>query len=263
MAREVGVKKLSDDDLLLAVDAYENGVSAVLLGQQYGVTPECLYQRFRALGVTPRPRDAARREYDLDEGAFDVLTPESRYWLGFLMADGCVCGTALTVALRRQDEGHLAALARFLGTSRPVRYVSQNGSAYLRVRSARLVAALAAYGVTPRKSLHAKALLGVDHHSEFWLGALDGDGWVGSYRGILQVGYCGSAELMEQCADFVAGTTTGHKGDRRPSVQRRHDQNVSLVTVYGKRARQLLEQLHSASPVCLGRKLRRWEEVRG
>lgn len=48
-------------------------------------------------------------------------TPESAYWMGFIMADGYMSGKRLKIALSEKDAQHLQKFVDFLGHPRPVK----------------------------------------------------------------------------------------------------------------------------------------------
>lgn len=64
-------------------------------------------------GVVPNLPIRPRR-WPLDETVFDTLNENSRYWVGFLMADGSVTRNRLSLHLAARDVAHLRKLRRFL-----------------------------------------------------------------------------------------------------------------------------------------------------
>jgi len=61
-----------------------------------------------------------------------IDSEEKAYWLGFILADGCIAksgGTQRTirVSLQRRDEQHLRKLAKFLGFNNKFYYDTRNG----------------------------------------------------------------------------------------------------------------------------------------
>ena len=124
-------------------------------------------------------------------GYFDVInTEEKAYWLGFLSADGCIVatpahpeGSHLAVHLAMRDKGQLVKLKATLGARASVLDGVCNGfgkptpRATLHVSSRRLIEALLALGVTPRKSATVKPWDGpAALMPHFWRGLFDGDG---------------------------------------------------------------------------------------
>lgn len=210
----------------------------------------------KKLGVTSRDPSKARREYPLWDEAFGTLTPEAAYWIGFLMADGCVHDESkVTVGLAKKDIVHLERLRSYLRTdTRPIQNVPQTKSRMLKIHSRQIVKDLAHYGVTPRKSLTALASNKINEHPAFWLGVMDGDGSVGPSRGRLRVRLNGTPQLMNQFARFlVARGVRGRNKSPWLKVHVRKD-GLGEVTLLGERAKNLLRLFYGASPVWLARK---------
>jgi hypothetical protein len=122
---------------------------------------------------------------------FDVIdSPEQAYWLGFLSADGCMVATPehpegnhLSVRLAARDKGHLVKLKAALGAHASVLDGVSNGfgkptpSANLSTGSRRLMEALIALGIGPRKSAAVEPWNGpAELMPHFWRGLFDGDG---------------------------------------------------------------------------------------
>ena len=102
----------------------------------------------------PRPRNRTALNHNFFH---DIDSEPKAYWLGFLMADGCVHDTMkkgclqLSVHLASKDLGHLEKLRMALGIVKPV-YVWHN-SIRLAASSDHLCNDLIRHGCTPRKSL--------------------------------------------------------------------------------------------------------------
>src|SRR5438874_1995899 len=75
------------------VAEYRNGESAVQIAIRRGTSKDTILRILDDHGVARRERAEATRmavAIPVNHHAFDVLTPESAYWIGVLMADGCV-----------------------------------------------------------------------------------------------------------------------------------------------------------------------------
>lgn len=117
---------------------------------------------------------SGKRMYSCDYHYFDKIdTPDKAYWLGFLMADGCVMHqrrlrhlktmdswqdryiTKLSVS--QADEEHLAKFLQCISSTHPIRVYKTSLSAtpYCRVmiEDQHLFGALVSHGVIPNKSL--------------------------------------------------------------------------------------------------------------
>lgn len=96
------------------------------------------------------------RVEDIDEHYFDVIdSHEKAYFLGFIAGDGAIVGPTLTITLHRKDSYVLDAFAKALGFKNRSVYDLATGRNQCRFTVSRkpIIAALAKYGIGPRKSL--------------------------------------------------------------------------------------------------------------
>lgn len=191
----------------------ESSMSRAELGMLYGVCAATIGNRLHEENVEMRDsRDESRRTYRIDQLAFSLETEESLYWIGFLMADGCVDehGT-LSIHLQYADRGHLYKLRSFLNSSAPVRQQYGNESGYrpgvpfasFCIHCTTIVEQLIAYGVIPRKT-GRECLLKGQSSRHVWRGLVDGDGTVGFHkRGYFYLKLYGSHAICSQFRAFV------------------------------------------------------------
>lgn len=206
---------------------YQNGDSMHALKRRYGGCRESIRRRLEAAGVQLRTREERQHRFDCRHDAFASAEAddEAAYWVGMLMADGCisVCkhSTWVILTLAERDAGHVAKFRDFLGAPHKImiaqpREETPNRQAihHLRVASKQLAADLAKYGVVPHKSKTAE-VRHLEMNRHFWRGVVDGDGSLGrskraksnhASRPLLQV--VGSESLMRQFETF-AGHVTG------------------------------------------------------
>jgi hypothetical protein len=207
---------LSPDELGSVVDAYKAGMPTTGIARSFGVSGTQVINVLKRSGVPLRNASEAKRRHSWDAAAFDTVTPASAYWIGFLMADGCVRDRCVDLALKDNDRDHVERFKAFLGASHPVRTRLQPKSrgrshelyaSRITVTCPRLVAALARHGVVPRKSLTARTSDEMTGNRDFWRGVIDGDGcwyWRATKSGIKPAFIlAGSEALLGQFAAFV------------------------------------------------------------
>lgn len=135
----------------------------------------------------PRPGERPRR-CSVDAAYFDKLTPQNAYWLGFLLADGCVafrrrngvvCQHVLTASSK--DREHVKKLQDAMQST----YALSGphlGVWQLIVPNYDLCLSLERWGIVPQKSLTAsppKLPKALERH---WArGVIDGDGSFNAY----------------------------------------------------------------------------------
>lgn len=193
------------------------------------------------------------RTRSADLGVFDTLTPESAYWIGFLMADGYVspCGKQLALRLQARDLAHLKLFRTFLCSDHTI--FPDGGNYGFMVRSERLCSALAQYGVTPRKTFTAKVCDRLALDRDFWRGVVDGDGWLalrpqnGTAYAHLEL-VSASRALIDQFAHFVRHVSPRWRGE---VVSQRQYWRVSLGATV---ATEVVDALYRNTTTVLERK---------
>lgn len=169
------------------VDACRNGASGTIprVAKQFGVSTEVVGKFLRLANVNVGTGTPAT--HSVNDNAFDELTEEALYWVGFIFADGHINhregGQAprLIIGLSEKDEEHLNKLRTFLEASNPIRkYIDprKQGRAYvyLSVRSRRICDRLTEFGIVKKRTRTPISTVSQSRH--FWRGAFDGDGWL-------------------------------------------------------------------------------------
>lgn len=232
---------------------------------------ECWVRRMvRAAGCAARP-SGTPRIHQLDETAFDEITEASAYWVGFLMADGCVSryegGSAtITLCLARQDAEHVLRFREFVGSTHTV-WVGEEGQHHLAFRSDRMAEALARFGVVPHKSLTAE-VAGLEDDPHFWRGVIDGDGCLGWHsqekHPLPLLNVVGSKPLLEQFMGFVRRLFPRSRANVGPTHSR-----AWTFSIVGHSAYAVVKALYGECHLALPRKwetaraLLQWQALRG
>ena len=214
-----------------------------------------------------------------DHTVFDALTPEARYWIGFLLADGCltlakrkrkngktVFYKMVAVSLMHSDIGHLKKLRTFLKSEHRItefHYIGGFGRAYETRFAARfsfisphIFDLLCHLGVKPRKTKGCSIHASLADDRNFWRGVVDGDGSIGlSFNKplgriwpIVQLDGC--LQLLKQFSAFVTKLT------HRTYTVSKHKavKNFGRLKVGGQPAITILRLLYSEASIALERK---------
>jgi hypothetical protein len=193
---------------------YQNGENSEKLSFDFDVTPVAITGILKRRGVSVRSQNEAQKKYALDEAAFDEINEDSAYWVGFLMADGCILETGtsspeIRLVLSEKDREHIEKFKTFLGSThkisiqKPRGYIGSKPSVRLSIYSQGIADALSKYGVVSNKTKRTKVSL-LEYNRHFWRGVVDGDGWVGvSKDGYFRLDLVGSRFLLEQFVAYV------------------------------------------------------------
>lgn len=132
------------------------------------------------------------------------LTKEEEYFLGLLITDGCISGTAITLALKEQDIYILKKFAAFLGKKVKVnKYFHTKHNKYqyyVKVRSNILCERLQKLANFKNKSFDLELFIPLTFN--ILRGILDGDGWIDKRS---YIGFCGkSNKFLNQILEFLA-----------------------------------------------------------
>ncbi len=111
-------RTLSDDERATAVERYSAGESAPKIAEQLGVTSPAVYLALKKSGIARRLVSGYSKEEAIRHDFFSKIdSREKAYWLGFLLADGCVSRKAeIIIALKGIDAGHLALWRATVGS---------------------------------------------------------------------------------------------------------------------------------------------------
>lgn len=166
---------------------YEAGENIYELAKSYSSRPMTVRKAILRSGHMMRHPKVAHRRYSLDELAFDSLTPGTAYWVGFLMADGCLMSQehesqTVSVSVKLDDKEHLVKLTEFLAYDGRILGPYQRKEVSLAIRNDHLANGLRHWGMAERKSLNENPHQDLLTRVEFWRGLIDGDGSVSSAK---------------------------------------------------------------------------------
>ncbi len=267
MPRKGSWAVLSEVEQQRIIGLYEAGMSLWEIQNTYAITGAVLKKHLAGIGITTRTRSEAQRVYLCNEDAFSgPITGEKAYWVGMLMADGCVSDSdrgapRILLTLQRGDREHLKKFLGFLSADNPIRDFSrvnpETGVIALlsgvAIRSQRLAEALAVFGVVQDKTARCEVrILGRDPN--FWRGAVDGDGEVNIQGSAPRLVYTGSWTLTRQFAAFCTLNGVPH-----PSVVRNN--SVFKCQMFGTRALRVMRLLYDCAGVFLTRKKAQSETI--
>jgi hypothetical protein len=202
----------------------------------------------------------------LNDHAFDApLSNEAAYWLGMLLADGCISQRTaksgkiyhiLILGLKEEDSGHVDKFANFMGTSSRGRLFKVNSlygatKVYLIQISIRdMYKRLNELGIVRQKTyVNQHVSNEVKNSRDFWRGVIDGDGTITDNNPSKHpvVAVCGTRLLVEDftnITEIVVG--------KRPTVGA--IKSIFRASLSCTKAKEFLSWLYYDDCVALSRK---------
>ncbi|WP_346537522.1 hypothetical protein [Micromonospora sp. DPT] len=242
--------KLTEAERSEAVRQYMEGATMAQVASFYKVSEPAIRSLLIRRAVPVRSGKTLVRH-----DAFEDLTADACYWIGFLFADGCVSyrpgrRPQISVGLSERDREHLVALRGFLGSTSSISLAGPpRRSCQLSVRSSQLADRLIELG-RYEGSIDTQLVASRD----FWRGVVDGDGSIGVYevskvsgRKAAQFRLVGSRRLLDAFLEFLA--THGMNG-----LSVRPHKSICTVGTTGGSAAKITSLLYSGATVSLRRK---------
>ncbi len=257
------IKRLSEQDKQLAWNLYFNEkISSELIAKRIGVSGPAIRMFIKRNGGNIRDAVLAHRSKPLNEYAFDVLTPESSYWLGALMTDGCVydennpqSSPRIELQWEKTDAAHIEAFDSFMGGGGRVNVHVRKSGVYYRwdARSVHLAKTLLSYGISPRKTKTACPVEQLRMNPDFWRGCIDGDGEVDRGNNCPSITLTGSFALIREFCAYVSSVCPEYPLHPRPTG---HTDCTVYVNLYGHGAMALLTILYKNATIAMPRKMK-------
>lgn len=254
--------KKTKENLDLMVSLREAGYSIKEACAKIGVSNATLV-RWGFCDVAKGYKPRTSKKYPRDVYIFqDIETSDKAYWLGLLLADGCITEDG-DLILSLTDEELVKGFADFVGGDVPYRRVKRNPGKdqfFYRAKSLQYKKDLEKWGITPRKTYKPQSLpnISLNLMGDFIRGLFDGDGTVYTSKGYLVVGFTGRVDLLNhvrtllisQC--HMASSVNTHTFKDRPQFGSLHYRSKDDVT-------KLYNFMYNKSSLYLNRKKRRFD----
>ena len=171
-------------------ELYSQHKSTYKVAEVFGVNHKTIAAWMKKHKIQTVGSQGARKN-NLNHDYFqNIDTEEKAYWLGFIMADGCVykgsdaSSYRLQINLKGSDKEHLDKLQKSINSSYKIqeKKVKNSDVCLLKVNSTKMCQDLMALNVTPRKSMLCQ-MPSLEEHLEkhFIRGYFDGDGCLDEY----------------------------------------------------------------------------------
>lgn len=200
------MKEYQDKEKLIQL--YEKYNSAYKIAEELNCNEKTVYRWMQKFGIVAADRTQGARKHKCNHNYFSTIdSAEKAYWLGFIMADGCVYkgdskgSYRVQINLCKWDKYVLEAFNEAIESDYQI-VDKMNGYVpvtELKVNSTKLCHDLMNHGVVPRKSLVCRMPdINKEFQSHFFRGYFDGDGCItGRERRWKACIASGSIEMLE------------------------------------------------------------------
>ena len=210
------------EEIDLMVELYNQGYSAAAICKQIPYAPHTILDKLRKRGVEIRSRAGYKKPFN--ENYFENIDTEKKaYFLGFLMADGCVyerkkSQPCMSFQLKSSDKYILEELKKELDTDNTIDYYAPKDHSSLRICSTKIVNDLFKYGIVYRKTGYEKFpkdLIPENLINHFVRGFFDGDGWVtltkshGKEKKRISIGFTSNEKMLISLRDYFKEKLNG------------------------------------------------------
>lgn len=243
------------------IELYENKWSVRQIGKEIGISPSAVSRKLREWNVKTRPFSNPSK-YSVNENYFDEIDSEEKaYWLGFLLADGCVRTNSnmFTVNLSTIDLLHLEKLRKCLNSNNKFYHQPEgkHGMSCLTISNTNLANSLRNKGIVANDKWVYNVLPELQRH--FWRGVVDGDGCI--YNGKnktksiptpqIQLSLVGTPETIKCFYKFCCGIVKT-KAKIKEKYQNRQ---MDYLRLHGWKALKICNALYENANVYLDRKM--------
>lgn len=244
------------------IKLYNETQSTYAMAKKYEVSVQTVIRAMEIYGIE-RNANKGNRKHSFNDDYFEVIdTEEKAYWLGFIMADGCVYkGTGKTyrlqINLKYDDIAHLNKFQKAIGSDYQVAVKEVGGArvAQLKINSTKLCNDLIALGVTERKSLVCQMpKLPQELIRHFIRGYFDGDGCIS-----LSVN-----DRLRKSVSILGGEPMLYSINEHLGLTFRQVKGKNVYEIYSQDSDKMIEVYHylfDDSVIYLSRKKRSYEIV--
>jgi intein/homing endonuclease len=262
------------DDKGMIAD-YIGGLSSIKVAKKHSVSKGKVLKVLRLNGITRR-NIKYYRKFKVNEDYFsEINTHEKAYWLGFIFADGNVCGNRFTLAQKEPDI--LRDFAKSIGVSEEIIYEYKGGikmGAMYRVNisSNKLCADLIKHGIHPNKTHRNDGIPKIKYGflSSFIRGFFDGDGSIScnmsnpkNARNVeFSIINCSKKMIMEVQAILMRECNLNKTKLKSRTFKDRHNQRKNYVLVYSgnRQCKRIFDFIYENASPRLERKYQKFIE---
>jgi DNA-binding CsgD family transcriptional regulator len=230
------------------------------IANRFGIDSSTVRDIVRRNGLKVRSISESVRKYNFDYSFFEKIDSEEKaYYLGFIVADGCIHKNTLAITIQEQDSyilDKLKSILKFDGILYNINYKKKSdkfsNQRGINLISNKLVSDLEKYGVVSKKSHKTKfPNIPESLQNHFIRGVFDGDGCVNISDKTLNINIVGNRELIEEIQKILIKNCVLNK----TKFGKSKSENIVYVRYGGNlQCKKIFDYLYKDSNIFLQRK---------
>lgn len=225
----------------------ENNFSLKDVAKFYDVCQTTVWKHLKKYNISKL------KKYKYDTSVFEMFSPESCYWSGFIAADGNVYNGRLTILLNKKDVAHLEKFLRFVSTDKKIEYIIggflNTEYAVVRINSTKIVKDLKNnFNIIPNKSLILEPPKDMPenliHH--FIRGFMDGDGCISFSNNYPEISFTTGSENI---LIWIKNNIKKNNLVGNPKIIKRKNSNTFSLKFGGNQSKIILDWIYKESNV--------------
>lgn len=246
-------------DYSKAIQMYNNGIGTNTIASTLHRHRSTIQQWLKKSRIKLR-KASPRSVYNIH--FFSRYTPESCYWAGFIMADGCIRRTTVHIKLALKDREHLQKFLHCIQSNYSIKerenYCTIDISGQWFIKDLQKN-----FGIIPRKTFVTTfPKIPKKFHRHFIRGLFDGDGCI-TYTTCPTINFVGTTELLTSLTNnFKLLGINLKSGNLIPPIQI-INKNIGHIHYSGKNAKTILDWVYKDTNESnrLGRKYNKYEKL--
>jgi biotin operon repressor len=245
------------------IELRNNGLSQKQISQELKISTKTIWKLLKSINMIKS------RQIDLDHNYFsEIYSSEKAYFLGLIMADGCVSSkrNTLTLSLKKEDY-HILDL--FKSKIKSHNKISKTGNSFrITINSKKIIKDLKKLGCVDRKTYSNSSFpeIPCNYINDFIRGYFDGDGHISGYnynKKRTRICYNFHILVQEKYKNFIKNYFLNNYDIYLLEYLKKDCKNNLYVLKTGKKQNitKIYDIMYSNSNPFLLRKKRVWDDI--